>query len=88
MAEQACPKCKGGRLKPESLAVFVGNKTIADVTKYSVQEVQEFFSNVELTEKQQSSFNFKRNSGARWVLSERWFRLFNVKSCGWYVIRW
>ena len=53
MAEQACPKCKGGRLKPESLAVFVGNKTIADVTKYSVQEVQEFFSNVELTEKQQ-----------------------------------
>ncbi|MCU5595836.1 excinuclease ABC subunit UvrA, partial [Bacillus mobilis] len=53
MAEQACPKCKGGRLKPESLAVFVGEKTIADVTKYSVQEVQEFFSNVELTEKQQ-----------------------------------
>ena len=53
MAEQACPKCKGGRLKPESLAVFVGGKTIADVTKYSVQEVQEFFSNVELTEKQQ-----------------------------------
>ncbi|MBY7124706.1 excinuclease ABC subunit UvrA [Bacillus sp. 16GRE42] len=53
MAEQACPKCKGGRLKPESLAVFVGDKTIADVTKYSVQEVQEFFSNVELTEKQQ-----------------------------------
>ncbi|MBL2347148.1 hypothetical protein ELJ07_33910, partial [Klebsiella pneumoniae] len=44
---------KGGRLKPESLAVFVGDKTIADVTKYSVQEVQEFFSNVELTEKQQ-----------------------------------
>ncbi|MGH0434936.1 excinuclease ABC subunit UvrA [Bacillus basilensis] len=53
MAEQACPKCKGGRLKPESLAVFVGDKTIADVTKYSVQEVQKFFSNVELTEKQQ-----------------------------------
>lgn len=53
MAEQACPKCKGGRLKPESLAVFVGDETIADVTKYSVQEVQEFFSNVELTEKQQ-----------------------------------
>ncbi|MED1111881.1 excinuclease ABC subunit UvrA [Bacillus paramycoides] len=53
MAEQACPKCKGGRLKPESLAVFVGDKTIADVTKYSVQEVQDFFSNVELTEKQQ-----------------------------------
>ncbi|MGH1039745.1 excinuclease ABC subunit UvrA [Bacillus wiedmannii] len=54
MAEQACPKCKGGRLKPESLAVFVGDKTIADVTKYSVQEVQEFFSNVELTEKQRT----------------------------------
>lgn len=53
MAEQACPKCKGGRLKPESLAVFVGEKTIADVTKYSVQEVYDFFSNIELTEKQE-----------------------------------
>ncbi|PFA21573.1 excinuclease ABC subunit A [Bacillus cereus] len=53
MAEQACPKCKGGRLKPESLAVFVGGKTIADVTKYSVQEVYDFFSNIELTEKQE-----------------------------------
>ncbi|WP_459501822.1 excinuclease ABC subunit UvrA [Bacillus sp. C1] len=53
MAEQACPKCKGGRLKPESLAVFVGEKTIADVTKYSVQEVYGFFSTIELTEKQE-----------------------------------
>ncbi|WP_220775660.1 hypothetical protein, partial [Bacillus sp. BML-BC060] len=47
-----CPKCKCGRLKSESLAVCVGDKTIADVTKYSGQEVQEFFSKVELTEKQ------------------------------------
>jgi len=53
MAEQACPKCKGGRLKPESLAVFVGGKTIADVTKYSVQEVYDFFEGIELTEKQE-----------------------------------
>ncbi|WP_144568973.1 excinuclease ABC subunit UvrA [Bacillus pseudomycoides] len=53
MAEQACPKCKGGRLKPESLAVFVGGKTIADVTKYSVQEVYDFFEAIELTEKQE-----------------------------------
>ncbi|MDR4174453.1 hypothetical protein, partial [Bacillus nitratireducens] len=48
-----CPKGKGGRIKPESLAVFVGDKTIADVTKYSVQEVKDFFSNFDLTEKQQ-----------------------------------
>ncbi|HEK9101301.1 excinuclease ABC subunit UvrA [Bacillus pfraonensis] len=53
MAEQACPKCKGGRLKPESLAVFVGGKTISDVTKYSVQEVYDFFDVIELTEKQE-----------------------------------
>ncbi len=52
MAEQACPKCKGGRLKPESLAVFIAGKTIADVTKYSVQEAYGFFSKIELTEKQ------------------------------------
>ncbi|MBC6975212.1 excinuclease ABC subunit UvrA [Bacillus sp. Xin] len=53
MAEQACPKCKGGRLKPESLAVFVDGKTISDVTKYSVQEVYDFFDAIELTEKQE-----------------------------------
>lgn len=53
MAEQPCPKCKGARLKPESLAVFVGDKHISDVTKLSVTEVHDFFSTVILTEKQE-----------------------------------
>ncbi|WP_034672112.1 excinuclease ABC subunit UvrA [Ectobacillus panaciterrae] len=53
MAEQPCPKCKGARLKPESLAVFVGGRHISDVTKLSVTEVHDFFSTVILTEKQE-----------------------------------
>jgi excinuclease ABC subunit A len=53
MAEQSCPKCKGARLKPESLAVFVGGRHISDVTKLSVTEAYDFFSTVILTEKQE-----------------------------------
>ncbi|MDG4657166.1 excinuclease ABC subunit UvrA [Ectobacillus antri] len=53
MAEQACPKCKGARLKTESLAVFVGGKHISDVTNQSVTEVYDFFSTILLTEKQE-----------------------------------
>jgi excinuclease ABC subunit A len=53
MADQPCPKCKGARLKPEALAVFVGGKTIADVTKLSIQEAHDFFDTILLTEKQQ-----------------------------------
>ncbi|UOY91073.1 excinuclease ABC subunit UvrA [Ectobacillus sp. JY-23] len=53
MAEQACPKCKGARLKTESLSVFVGGKHISDVTNQSVTEVYDFFSTVLLTEKQE-----------------------------------
>ncbi|MFD3446522.1 excinuclease ABC subunit UvrA [Microbacteriaceae bacterium 4G12] len=52
MAQQPCPKCKGARLKTESLAVFVGGKTISDLTGLSVTEAYAFFSEVELTEKQ------------------------------------
>ncbi|MFF5996785.1 excinuclease ABC subunit UvrA [Lysinibacillus sp. KU-BSD001] len=51
MAEQACPSCKGYRLKPESLAVKVGDKHIAEVTQYAIQEAQYFFESLVLSEK-------------------------------------
>ena len=34
MAEQACPTCKGNRLKTESLAVLIDEKHIGDVTSF------------------------------------------------------
>ncbi|WP_431029207.1 excinuclease ABC subunit UvrA [Lysinibacillus sp. LZ02] len=51
MAEQACPSCKGYRLKPESLAVKIGGKHIAEVTQYAIQEAQHFFESLVLSEK-------------------------------------
>ncbi len=53
MAQQPCPTCKGARLKPESLAVYIDGSNIADISKLSVKEAYEFFSTVTLTEKQQ-----------------------------------
>ncbi|GGJ64397.1 excinuclease ABC subunit A [Anoxybacillus voinovskiensis] len=53
MAEQACPTCKGNRLKKESLAVFIGGKHIGEVTAFSVTEALEFFRTLKLSEKEQ-----------------------------------
>ena len=51
MAQQACPSCKGYRLKPETLAVKVADKHIGEVTQYSIQEADAFFKELDLTEK-------------------------------------
>ncbi len=51
MAQQACPSCKGYRLKPETLAVKVADKHIGEVTQYSIQEADTFFKELNLTEK-------------------------------------
>jgi excinuclease ABC subunit A len=38
MTEQPCPACKGARLRPESLAVTVGNLSVKDVCALNVNE--------------------------------------------------
>lgn len=48
-SEFQCPKCHGERLKREALSVFVGGKSIMDVTRLSVDASLEFFKNLELT---------------------------------------
>lgn len=52
MSQKPCHVCQGTRLKPEALAVTVGGKNIYEVTKLSVAEAEEFFANLELTEKE------------------------------------
>lgn len=52
MRELPCPSCKGGRLKPEILAVTVGKKSIMDITGMSVLEVKKFFSTLSLTKRE------------------------------------
>jgi len=52
MSTRPCPVCQGARLKPESLAVTVGGKSIAQLTAMSVAEARAFLSNLELTAKE------------------------------------
>lgn len=47
-----CEACHGMRLKPSSLAVTVSGKNIYDVTELSVEELNDFISNVSLTERE------------------------------------
>lgn len=47
-----CTECGGKRLKKESLAVTVGEKNIADITEYSIGDLQKFLEQLELTEQQ------------------------------------
>ena len=51
MMQKDCPTCKGDRLKPETLAVKVNGKNIAEVTRYSIIEANEFFTGLKLSEK-------------------------------------
>ncbi len=52
MSSKPCPTCKGARLKPEALAVKIGEKSINEVTKMTVAECQEFFSRLTLTQRE------------------------------------
>ncbi len=47
-----CSECKGQRLKQSALAVTVGEKNIADVTALSIDRLQNFLQNLELTKTQ------------------------------------
>ena len=53
MNGQPCPKCKGARLKKESLFIKVGGKSIDEVVKYSISDSYLFFDELTLDEKQQ-----------------------------------
>jgi len=50
MSESPCPVCKGARLKPESLAVKIGGKNVAEVTALSVKTLKNFLDGLKLTE--------------------------------------
>ncbi len=52
MSEEACPVCKGRRLRPESLSVTVGGLNIAELCDKSVVAVLRFLESVDLTERE------------------------------------
>lgn len=52
MSAKACGKCKGHRLKPESLAVIINSRNISHVTSLSIGEAQEWFDSLTLTDRE------------------------------------
>ncbi len=51
---RTCPSCKGARLRPESLAVTVGGKSIMEITALSCKDARDFFDNLQLTERERA----------------------------------
>ncbi|MFD3155733.1 excinuclease ABC subunit UvrA [Haloimpatiens sp. FM7330] len=51
MSNSFCPKCKGARLKPEALAVTVGEKNIFNFCEMSIRDEVDFLDRLELSEK-------------------------------------
>ena len=54
MSQSPCTTCSGDRLRPESLAVTVGGKNIADAAKLSVAEAFLFYSKLDLPDKEKT----------------------------------
>ncbi|MCL6423382.1 excinuclease ABC subunit UvrA [Brachybacterium sp. JHP9] len=52
MREVPCRACKGARLRPEILAVTVGEKSIAEVCELSIRDAHAFLGTLELGEKE------------------------------------
>ncbi len=52
MMQMPCPVCNGKRFKPETLAVRIGNKNIAELSDMSISATRNFLNTVELDYKQ------------------------------------
>jgi excinuclease ABC subunit A len=51
MREVPCPSCHGARLRPESLAVTVAGRNIAEIAALSVADTAAFFEHLELSDR-------------------------------------
>ncbi|MBM4401965.1 MAG: excinuclease ABC subunit UvrA [Candidatus Cloacimonetes bacterium] len=47
MVERECEECKGTRLRPEALSVTIGEVNIADISKLSIDKVEEWIDELE-----------------------------------------
>lgn len=52
MTNNPCSVCNGERLKPEALAVTVGERNIAQVTNMSILEIKRFIDSLDLSSRQ------------------------------------
>jgi len=54
MRRNICPDCRGARLRPEALAVKVGDLSISELTRLAVAKAKEFFQRLSLDETQKT----------------------------------
>ena len=52
MREISCESCKGARLKPEVLAVTIGNKNIAEICELSIADCATFLQQIKLNKRE------------------------------------
>ena len=52
MRETPCPVCRGSRLKPEVLAVTIGQKNIAEICKLSINDCALFLKELSLSSRE------------------------------------
>lgn len=48
LSTRPCPTCEGARLREEARHVFVKNKSLAEISAYSIEEAHAFFSELQL----------------------------------------
>ncbi|MBU3912199.1 MAG: excinuclease ABC subunit UvrA [Candidatus Omnitrophica bacterium] len=81
-SETVCPACQGRRLRPESLSIKIGDRSISNVAALSIKEAREFFLSLRLTEKQEKiahqilkeikeRLNFMANVGLDYLTLDR-----------------
>src|SRR5690349_234835 len=80
MSERPCPTCGGARLKPETLAVKIGDKNIVDVSRMSVLEAVDW-SNL-LDKPKGGPLGTRERTIAKQVLKEIRQRLGFLKDVG------
>ena len=66
MSERPCPVCKGKRLRPETLAILIGERNIVDVTELTVLEAMEWTNSLE----RRGALSARQRTIARQVLKE------------------
>ncbi len=52
MGMNACSSCKGNRLKPESLAIKISGRSIAEINRLSIREAFQFITDLKLSDKE------------------------------------
>ncbi len=53
MSASTCPACNGARLKPEALAVTIGERNVDDLTRMSIEQLELFFKGLTMTPRQE-----------------------------------